>query len=448
MCKIEYLTLDLFIYNLADDSSNEQDYWLKLAEQLKEQLEQKGFSTKTNDEDPQRLRLDFEKKTSDADGSYSLGNFDNDTNCLRYSCSVARQVELSNIEHTLTQIKNIDVLQKIGDLAPGKLSKNVYLGQTWMISGWTVPANNPIPKANAHQAYKALIPQGYQHENLGEFLGAKVYEMWRGEGRWDKIEKDSHVIVVFYPDEDTFKQASKSYNAWRYLFYCRHKILWAYEQGRELKLRLLDQYKKHSLVDPENLKSLSDKGLQELKSELQKNIETVSSYVRDINHLQTQQHTVEVNERNYEKYYKEIFTNDKFLEEFSNIVKEKYQIQLEKDYLGLNPGLAILENLTATIRGMVEIQQAQLNKEQEQRDRNIETNIALVGIGLATSQIASSVIIAQQTPSPDIPFYQTQAFCYSIGTGVIASLVFWIIFKTYEQVKEKQTAKDAKCTKE
>lgn len=413
MCKIEYPTLDLFIYNLADGSSNEQDYWLKLPEELK----QKGFSTKPNDEDPQRL--DFENKISTVvDGYYSLAKFD-DTDCLRYNCSVDQQVELSDIEHTLTPIKDLALLPKIGNLAPGRLSENGYLGQTWMISGWTVPANNPILEANAHQAYKALISEGHQYQNLGEFLGAKVYEMWRGEGRWDKIEKDSHVIVVFYPNQDIFKNASNFYNAWRYLFYCRHKILWAYEQGRELKLRLSVKYK-HSLIDQKSLENLSNKGLQELKSELQKNINTVFNYVQDINLLQTQQHTVEVNERNYENYCKDNFTTEKFLEEFSKIVKDKYQVQLEKDYLGLNPGLAILENLTATIRGMVEIEQAQ-------RDSNLNTSIAIVGIGLATSQIASSVIIAQQTPPEDIPFYQTQAFCYSIGTGAIASLVFWII---------------------
>ncbi|MFN6485370.1 MULTISPECIES: hypothetical protein [unclassified Nostoc] len=416
MSKIEYPTLDLFIYNLADDSSNTQDYWSNLAEQLK-QLEPKKFPTEPNKDD--RQRLDFkDKNPTTFDGSYSLANFD-DTNCLRYSCSFDRQVELSNIERILTKIKDLNRLPEIGNLAPGKLSENGYLGQTWMISGWTVPANNLIPEANAHQAYKAIIPQGHQHQNLGEFLGATVYEMWRGKERWDEIEKDSHVIVVFYPDEATFQEACKFYNSWKYLFYCRHKILWAYEQGRELKLRLLEKYK-HSLIDQDSLESLSNKGLQELKSELQKNINTIFNYVRDINLLQTQQHTVEVNERNYENSRQKKFSNIKFLEDFSKIVKDKYQVQLEKDYLGLNPGLAILENLTATIRGMVEIEQAQ-------RDRNFNTNIAIVGIGLATSQIASSVILAQQPPPKDILFYQTQAFWYSIGTGAIASLVFWII---------------------
>jgi len=412
MSKIEYPTLDLFTYNLTDSSSNTEDYWLRLPDQLK----QKGFSTKVNDEDPQRL--DFWNTISAAvDGAYSRANFD-DTNCLRCGCSIDQEIELSDIPLTLTQIKDLALLPKVGNLAPGRLSENGYLGQTWMISGWTVPAINPISETIAHQAYKALIPQGHQHQQLGEFLGATVYEMWRGEGRWEGIDKDSHVIIIFYPDQPTFQKASQYSNAWRYLFYCRHKILWAYEQGRELKLRLLEQYK-HSLIDKKSLESLSTKGLEELKSELQKNINTVFSYVQDINLLQTQQHTVEVNYRNYEKQCKDIFQSEKILEEFSKIIKDKYQVQLEKDYLSLNPGLAILENLTATIRGMVEIEQAQ-------RDRHLNTSIAIAGIGLATSQIASAVIIAQQNPPKDIPFYQTQAFWYSIGSGAIASFVFWV----------------------
>ncbi|MBR8836610.1 MAG: hypothetical protein DSM106950_21975 [Stigonema ocellatum SAG 48.90 = DSM 106950] len=143
--------------------------------------------------------------------------------------------------------------------------------------------------------------------------------------------------------------------------------------------------------------------------------------MQDINILQTQHHTVEINWRNYEKQRcHDIFKNQKFLEEFSRIVLDKYQVQLEQDYLSLNPGLAILENTTATIRGMVEIEQAQ-------RDRQLNTTIAIAGVGLATSQIASAVIIAQENPPKNIAFYQTQAFWVSIGTGAIASFIFWII---------------------
>lgn len=221
MSKIQYPTLDLFIYNLTEGlASNVEDYWIKLPDNLK----LKGFSTKINDDDPQRL--DFWNTISAAvDGSYIRTNVD-DTNTLRYCCSVDREIELFDIASNLTQIKDLAILPKVENLPPGRLSDNGYLGQTWMISGWTVPANSQISETIVHHTYKALINQEHQYQQIGEFLGATVYEMWRGEGRWEKIEKDSHVIVIIYPDEQTFKQAADYYNAWRYLFYCRHKILW------------------------------------------------------------------------------------------------------------------------------------------------------------------------------------------------------------------------------
>ena len=250
MSKIQYPTLDLFIYNLTEGlASNVEDYWIKLPDNLK----LKGFSTKINDDDLQRL--DFKNTLSaDVDGFYIQAKID-ETNTLCYSCSVDRQIELSDIASTLTQIKDLAILPTVENFPLGKLSDNGYLGLTWMISGWIVPANNPISENIAHEAYKALIPQGHQHQQLGEFLGATVYEIWRGEGRWEKIEKDSHVLIIIYPDENTFDKPAQSYNAWRYLLYCRHKILWAYEQGRELKLQLRKQYK-DGLIDKESLATL------------------------------------------------------------------------------------------------------------------------------------------------------------------------------------------------
>ena len=423
MSKIKYPTLDLFVYNLAEGlASKIEDYWVTLPDKLKE----KGYSTKINDEDLQRL--DFWKTISAAvDGSYSRVNFE-DTNCLRYCCSLDQEIELSDIGLNITQIKDLAILPQVEDLPTWRLSDNGYLGQTWMISGWTDPAHTPISESIAHEAYKALISQGHQHQQVGEFLGATVYEMWRGEGRWDGIAKDSHVIIIFYPDEATFAKAAKYNNDWRYLFYCRHKILWAYEQGRELKLQLLQKYK-HSLIDINSISDLSKKGLHELKIELQKNINTVSRYVQEINLLQTQQHTVEVNWRNYEnkRCKEDFFKNEKILEEFSKVAKDKYQVQLEKDYLSLNPGLVILENVTATIRGMVEIEEAQ-------RDRNLNNTVAIAGVGLATSQIASSIIVAQETPSKNIPFFQTSAFWTSIASGIVASLLLWSLLHLYRLI--------------
>ncbi|BAZ30810.1 hypothetical protein NIES4074_32770 [Cylindrospermum sp. NIES-4074] len=426
MNKIKYPTLDLFIYNLTEVSDKDayEKYWFNLPSEV----EQKRLS-------PIKERYDeyfnFEIATRKIDGSYSRTTVD-DTSCLNYSCSFDEEVELSKLPSIITELQNLALLPKVDNLPAGYLSKDGYLGQTWMMSGSMVPDNSQITEVEAIQLYQTLVADGHQYLIKGEFLGATVYEMWRGKTRWEGIEKHSHVIIVFYPDEKTFVDVSKNYYLhWLSLFYWRQKIIWAYQQGRELKAGLAKQIQnKKDITVVSN--DLSKKGLGELKTELQQNGLNLSVYIQDINWLQIQQHTVQVNLENYKLQCDKHFTTAVWLTEFSNIVENKYKVQLEKDYLSLNAGLALLENETTTIRGMVEIQQAQ-------RERNLNTIIAIVGVGLGTSQIASSVIIAQKTPPENVPFYQTKALWYSIGTGAAASFVLWITiliffrFKTFLQ---------------
>lgn len=440
MSKIVYPTLDLFIYNLIEQSGKieveinkvYENYWSNLPDRL----QQKHFSTEINHDDTQRLEFNGQIHYG-VDGCYSRIIFD-DTTCLRYSCSLEKEVDISQIPSTIKELKDFADLPSANNLPPGRLSSNGFLGKTWMVSGWTVPdnsqiLNDQIAEDIASRIYKSLIGKQHQHQQRGEFLGATVWEMWSSDTpktssltnrRWEGIEKDSHVIVIFYPDKQTFAQAAQYCNSWRYLFYCRHKIIWAYEQGRELKARLATHLKQN-LIHTDNTTS-SKKGLGELKKDLQTNSKVLSSYVQDINLLPIQQHTVAVNLDNYEKQRQDYFPTEKFLAEFGQIAKNKYQVQLEKDYLSLNPGLAILENVTSTIRGMVEIEQAQ-------RDRNLNNTVAIAGVGLATSQLASAVIIAQKPPHKDTLFFLTEAFLLSIFTGFAASLLVWLILALFRR---------------
>ncbi len=76
---------------------------------------------------------------------------------------------------------------------------------------------------------------------------------------------------------------------------------------------------------------------------------------------------------------------------------------------------------------MVEIEEAQ-------RDRNLNNTVAIAGVGLATSQIASSIIVAQETPPKNIPFLQTSAFWTSIAAGIVASLILWSLLHLYRLI--------------
>ncbi len=418
MTKIQYPTLDLFLYNRKEDSDKiiYDDYWKALEKKLLEN----GF---TVEKDAHEESLKFKNSKARINGSYLRTNVQDDAFYLNYSCYVAKEYELSQISHFVNQqatyLKQPGLLPNIDNLEPGKLSQQGFFGQTWMLSGWTIPSNSQISQDQAFDIYQNLIGKPHQYYQPGEFLGAQVYELWCGDREWEGIEQNSHVVVIFYPDQPTFKKiGEKYYTAWRDLFLYRHKIIWAYENGRELKSQLMNKYGS-SLT---NTTDLSKKGLQELKEELLTNTNNLSGYVRDINDLDIQKHTVEVNSYNYDTICEHKFSDADFLESFSKIVKDKYKIQLEKDYLSLKPDLAILENLTSTIRGMVEIEQAK-------KDRNLSNTVAILGVGLATSQLSSAVILAQHPPEKDIPFYNTTAFKSSLFAGITASVFLWAIIR-------------------
>ncbi|MBD2006797.1 MULTISPECIES: hypothetical protein [Cyanophyceae] len=440
MTNLEYPTLDLFIYNLREDLGEDEagirepykDYWTKL-------LNLQGHFK--NDKQPDN-RIDFDKSLYNyaTDGSYVRTNL-GDTNCLRFSCSVDGKYTDSELEPIITKIKKSAILPEFATaitktderIDPLILSKEGFLGQTWMISGW-VDSSTDINQDLAHKAYKSIIGKDYQYKEEGNFLGGKVLELWRGVQKWEAIENNSHVLIIFYPDEATFAKAAGYYNAWRYLFYCRHKILWAYAQGRELKSRLLNKFNQPF----PNFSNLSQRSLKQLKNDLQTNINNLSSYVREINYLEIQQHTIEVNLLNYEKQREQFLNNEKFLQEFSKIATKKYKAQLEKDAVSLRPGVSILENVTNTIRGIVEIEQAE-------RDRNFQVFVGLAGVGIGTASIAASTVspfvegITQQpfkktdgtlSPKNAALFNITTSASISIGIGflciLVALLAIWV----------------------
>ncbi|MEG4318069.1 MULTISPECIES: hypothetical protein [unclassified Microcoleus] len=93
-----------------------------------------------------------------------------------------------------------------------------------------------------------------------------------------------------------------------------------------------------------------------------------------------------------------------FLQKFRILCDRKYQSQIEKylNYLMANQDL--FQQTISTIRGMVEIEQVELDAEQaksdKKRDRQLENIIFFVGSAIGGGQIfsASYPLITKDTP--------------------------------------------------
>jgi hypothetical protein len=58
----------------------------------------------------------------------------------------------------------------------------------------------------------------------------------------------------------------------------------------------------------------------------------------------------------------------------------------------LLPGIAILENLLNTIRGIVEIEQAERDHRIETQNTNFQNAVAVVGVGVGTASVIASAV--------------------------------------------------------
>ncbi|WP_249103880.1 hypothetical protein [Argonema galeatum] len=179
------------------------------------------------------------------------------------------------------------------------------------------------------------------------------------------------------------------------LFCDRNKILFAYSQSRDLKQSLKADFQKIqnyiAFFKSNNSQGADIRKLQQVLNEAEG---TFSTYAIDLSYFEYQIRTLEINLYNYEQrlttlrehLQSESFKSDlKFLENFSCDCKNKYQLQMQKDYENLSPGLRLLEVFLNFVRARVEIDQAE-------SDRFFQETLEVAGVGFAVAAIAATAI--------------------------------------------------------
>ncbi len=377
MTGIYYPTLDLFYYYATsglgvttDDIKPINTYW--------GELQQKNSSDKNS--------IKFHEK-GHFQGRFLRQNL-GDSNCFHFDCSLDEK----SISYTLDKI--IDLRKRIEPLPP---NSDIYLGRSWMIYGW-VDINQNLSQI-AKDVYKNLVGEDWEYQRGGTLLGATVVEAWRSYQEWDTPDVNSHALIILYPDQDSYKEASKSISdIWMRLLLYRHKIWNSYQKSRKNKENISNAFNEVVPV----LENHSSYNLTQLGKSLEIIRKTLTIYSTNLHNISIQQQTLNTNLHNYNLAVEELISkadiiyknnpawnnNLKFLEKFAEIASVKYEKQLEKDYATLAPGLAVLTGLTETIRGLVEVQQAEIDRQQ-----NI--TIAIAGLGLSASSAVAGIFATQ-----------------------------------------------------
>ncbi|MDZ7956910.1 MAG: hypothetical protein RMY34_03215 [Aulosira sp. DedQUE10] len=436
-----YPTIDLFLYNLKEGlgqdeeklTENRQLFWQTIyGSQLDNQQLEKLQQAETDSSDYHELLsnpniLPFQKPL---DGYYypvQLG----DTYGLQIDCTANYIKDYKYAPQPITCLQKVqtEIFSKINQ-QQGKI------GQSWFIWG-QLAIDNQDAEATAQACYEQLILDSEQNwqadlRGKGEFFGGTIFELWRLPSETQQSD-GYHLLICLFPYQlktDAIREVNKKlYPELMQLLRYRNKILWAYNQSRTIKSNLKTVAKVAQLIIS-NLNQESQNpeiNISNLQNILKQTPDILLKYTNNLTYLEDHHRTVDINIKNYQKRWQKLQALDtnsdwQFLQTFSEFAKDKFLVQIETDQAYYSPGLSLVENYIKTIQGIIDL-------EQTKSDRTLNTTIAIAGIGLATSQIASAVILAQIPANKNPISYQIEVFSVSLAIGLIFSALAYTLLR-------------------
>ncbi|NEO70594.1 hypothetical protein [Moorena sp. SIO3H5] len=281
------------------------------------------------------------------------------------------------------------------------------LGQTLVLYG--EPVGTPQEDRTLADACVDAFFQGTDQKPelsaSGHLFGSPIFAYDNGK---EKPTEQCHVLVWLNRNPETLNLVEKTSLSFFNLLCCRSKILfaydqarWCYRQTRQLYGELEEEVKgfKELPTDPETR-------LEQLKQKLTQMPPKTFDYAGYLRDMEDHKTAIATNAHNYDTWLKKIgefslkYDNIEFLEDFLNQRTNLFQNQIQTNLNYFKPGQQLFDQMLGSIRGIVEIDQAERDRALEKalrdkekadqaREKNLERWIASVGIGLGVSGISS-----------------------------------------------------------
>jgi hypothetical protein len=339
-----------------------------------------------------------------------------------------------------------------------------FLGQTQLITAWLVEEQRQ-PELQDRKVLRNLaddylkdaisddknLPQ-FHHE--GQLFGSPIFEY----GSLAGLDNYHHAIVWLFRYTATEKKLTICYQFLSDIFIYRDKAIKAFQESRKLCPQIGE---KHQMIENEvdrlhNLalgETLSEQDLAEFKTLLKILPKIALEYNYLLRLLQNCGNTIALNTHNYSEKLQQIshilnHEDLSFLEVFKDKNSSHFQKQIEIDLMYFGNGIDLVDKAIAAIRGIVEIEQAERDRQLQETihkgDREMELLIAAVGVGLAVSQVTSQLIpvITHRPPQSlssegDSATFLDVAVHLLIGTSI--AIVFHLLSKAlYRWLKQRK----------
>lgn len=357
-----------------------------------------------------------------------------------------------------------------------------FLGETLILTVW-------LTRQTRQQdlAYLRQLANGcYQHlfncsdpplSRRGDLFGSSIFEY----GNPREPAKSPQVLIWLFRDEIADQTLQNCFLDIFDLFFYRHKVVKAFYDSRHTYQKLKQYY---DSLDPtlDDIQDQLDRAepnpqdstyLQDFKTQLKKLSTDSLSYDRILRKMKDLLTTIHINCNNYNSKIERIcaiLETDKeelsFLRYFGEETAPQFQQQIEADLRYFDQGTGLIRQAIASIRAIVEIDQAQCDRtwqrwekkrdqrqqelqkkaeanaqaeqeRQQQANQDLQDQIQAVGVGIAAGAIVASTsglaTEPWQLPSSDRPWLPPHPFVIALLASVICSLGGWWITKTLIQ---------------
>jgi|GEM_PF-3841931 len=218
------------------------------------------------------------------------------------------------------------------------------------------------------------------------------------------------------------------------LFCFYSKITWAYAQSRLIKQNIVGYYQKIE-SDRQKLPLHNPQSIGYQFTELKKSLDAIQQdikeYSTDLLGLAFQKQVIDINLTNYQTRLEiirqklELDSQLDFLNKFSDLVTQKYLVQIDKDLENMQLGFRLVEDNINAVRSRIELAKAE-------RDRNFQEFVAVVGAGIA----GVSFTPADKNCNPI--FGKTSVICkfpvlFNLLVFIIVAGVTWFIRRQWKR---------------
>ena len=318
------------------------------------------------------------------------------------------------------------------------------LGETIWIYGQTEIAD-PECQALADELVANLLKSSKFTARLvdaGKLLKVPLFEY---EISQDNQLNKLYKILVWIDNQAISPEVTPVYDDLFGSLWTRHKIEYAYKQGRE---SYSEARKIYSELEAKIKEFKQDLPLEQLQKLLESMPELSMQYQRQLRNLQAHYTTIKVNQTNYQKYLNKFWQPGDIStwQEFGETTCKRYLNQIETYLSYIQPGKDLSGEFINTLRGLVEIEQAKCDRQLQQmlqhkektekkRDRELENTIQAVGTGIGVGVGAAGILASSygliekpwDLPSREHPLLPLHPFIMAITLSfVLGGVLGWV----------------------